>query len=423
MRLVDLPHELIQECAARLEPHDLATLVATSSYLHGVLLPTLYRSVTIRYALYTGRGQAEAEQLQMLSLRQTLRSIAASQERCRLIRKLELRNYGRWFGEEEAGWVETIVKHTRSLERVDLLQDDDGEPFDEALTPLANFKPVWIAFKTLPSLRVLHCSYGPNVRLGLEEFPSLVETSLSMYYVDSPLDGTLPPSLRSLSLDYVNGISHEWLRPSTFSHLESLALADLTVAQLQVISDVCCLGPDEGLDPPKGKPRPLPPRCRFAAVTNPSFRLLRAARLILDAAIDRNSLAAFDTAHVTHENSTTKVADDTAFYLLPASSAAVRHDSQLPSPSGVRRETRATGCALLVEALAGLRYVTIYFITAILPGSATTQPIGFSLTQPSSPPISQDLENPYCPVSTHSERSGWPRLSVSQEACGGGLDE
>jgi hypothetical protein len=186
-----------------------------------------------------------------------------------------------------------------------------------------------------------------------------------MYYVDSPLDGTLPPSLRSLSLDYVNGISHEWLRPSTFSHLESLALADLTVAQLQVISgavkvsrtcevvempltrvlrclfaDVCCLGPDEGLDPPKGKPRPLPPRCRFAAVTNPSFRLLRAARLILDAAIDRNSLAAFDTAHVTHENSTTKVADDTAFYLLPASSAAVRHDSQLPSPSGVRRESQ-----------------------------------------------------------------------------------
>ncbi|GAA5967511.1 hypothetical protein JCM21900_000390 [Sporobolomyces salmonicolor] len=235
MELLDLPSELISQICAHLSPHDLSLTSLASSILRSVVQPILYAHVTLSYALYTEQADEVLERVQRDRTRTVLERLAGDPERCQLVRSLVCWNYGRWFGADESRWLERIVRQTRLLEQVQLLQDDDGAPFDEALTPLANFFPVWTALKSLPHLTTLRTQYGPNTFLHLDAFPSLVELSMSMYFVDAQNDGTLPSGLRKIRLEYVTAFDEGWFRPELFETLEELEILELPSASLAVV--------------------------------------------------------------------------------------------------------------------------------------------------------------------------------------------
>ncbi|GAA5927290.1 hypothetical protein JCM1841_001346 [Sporobolomyces salmonicolor] len=235
MELLDLPSELISHICAHLSPHDLSLTSLASSILRSVVQPILYAHVTLSYALYTEQADEVLERVQRDRTRTVLERLAGDPERCQLVRSLVCWNYGRWFGADESRWLERIVRQTRLLEHVQLLQDDDGAPFDEALTPLANFSPVCTALKSLPHLTTLRTQYGPNTFLHLDAFPSLVELSMAMYFVDAQNDGTLPSGLRKIRLEYVTAFDEGWFRPELFETLEELEIIELPSASLAVV--------------------------------------------------------------------------------------------------------------------------------------------------------------------------------------------
>ncbi|GAA5861665.1 hypothetical protein JCM1840_005225 [Sporobolomyces johnsonii] len=261
MGLLDLPSELLAQICTELSPHDLSRTSLSSSILRAIVQPILYAHVTLYYALYTEQADEVLERVQRERTRTVLESLARDPERCQLVRSLVCWNYGRWFGVDEARWLERIITQTTLLEHVQLvrlvslllfhllpppiepclirsshqLQDDDGAPFDEALTPLANFSPVWTALKSLPHLTSLHTQYGPNTLLRLDAFPSLVELSMSMYFVDAQNDGTLPSGLRKIRLEYVTAFDARWFRPELFETLEELEIIELPPASLAAV--------------------------------------------------------------------------------------------------------------------------------------------------------------------------------------------
>ncbi|GAA5917955.1 hypothetical protein JCM5296_000277 [Sporobolomyces johnsonii] len=235
MGLLDLPSELLAQICTELSPHDLSRTSLSSSILRAIIQPILYAHVTLYYALYTEQADEVLERVQRHRTRTVLESLARDPERCQLVRSLVCWNYGRWFGVDEATWLERIIRQTTLLEHVQLLQDDDGAPFDEALTPLANFSPVWTALKSLPHLTSLCTQYGPNTLLRLDAFPSLVELSMSMYFVDAQNDGTLPSGLRKIRLEYVTAFDARWFRPELFETLEELEIIELPPASLAAV--------------------------------------------------------------------------------------------------------------------------------------------------------------------------------------------
>jgi hypothetical protein len=142
-------------------------------------------------------------------------------------------------GWRRSGWCvfffPVLVPLEADLRAPSQLQDDDGAPFDPLLTPLAHFAPTWAALQTLPFLRRLRTSYGPNVILNLQSFPALEDVDMGMYYVDRAKDGVIPSGVKKLRLEYVCGFEGQqiedetsWFKPNLFGSLTHLILVDMT---------------------------------------------------------------------------------------------------------------------------------------------------------------------------------------------------
>ncbi|BGP20984.1 hypothetical protein JCM10213_000189 [Rhodosporidiobolus nylandii] len=247
--LSSVPPELLSIICFHLNRRSLASFALTSSRNYAAALPILYRHIKLPYTLPAAfeageraDSEGEVQERQKAVIRAALESLAEDEAKCRMIRVVEVRNYGKWLSARDAELPEKVVKQAQGVEEVRLLQDDDGEPFDPLLTPLAHFGPIWAALQSLPNLRKLQTSYGPNVQLNLHDFPALEEVEIEQYFVDNEHDGELPAKLRKLRLEYVTGFEQEdpwdsWFHPKLFTHLDSLTLIDMPLLAMNAITE------------------------------------------------------------------------------------------------------------------------------------------------------------------------------------------
>ncbi|BGP52318.1 hypothetical protein JCM10450v2_008289 [Rhodotorula kratochvilovae] len=235
MPLLSLPPELFPLVCASLPAADRARLSLASHRTRALVQPELYRDVQFAWVHVLTRQDSQAHRDARERICAAVASLARDADRCAHLRRFVCGEYTGWLDVATGHLLAQVLTQAPLLDEVAIVQEDDGTPFDPRLTPFPGIAPVWDALRKVPNLRRLRTQYGPNVQLNLHELTTLRELSMGMYYVDTQKDGTLPDSLEVLSLEYVLAFTIEWFRPSLFSHLQSLALADLTPAAVATV--------------------------------------------------------------------------------------------------------------------------------------------------------------------------------------------
>ncbi|BGP44072.1 hypothetical protein JCM10449v2_008129 [Rhodotorula kratochvilovae] len=235
MPLLSLPPELFPLVCASLPAADRARLSLASHRTRALVQPELYRDVQFAWVHVLTRQDSQAHRDARERICAAVASLARDADRCAHLRRFVCGEYTDWLDVATGHLLAQVLTQAPLLDEVAIVQEDDGTPFDPRLTPFPGIAPVWDALRKVPNLRRLRTQYGPKVQLNLHELTTLRELSMGMYYVDAQKDGTLPDSLEVLSLEYVLAFTIEWFRPSLFSHLQSLALADLTPAAVATV--------------------------------------------------------------------------------------------------------------------------------------------------------------------------------------------
>lgn len=99
------------------------------------------------------------------------------------------------------------------------------------------FPPVWDVILALPALETLDCHFGPVVPIQLQRSKSLRRFKAAEFGILASEDGSLPP-LEYLDLEFVSGITEDWLTPSLMRSLKTLKLRGLDVGGVDVVANV-----------------------------------------------------------------------------------------------------------------------------------------------------------------------------------------